>query len=435
MLQRAACLLSVGLLAAQTAPDPGAIARKAVDLMLGGKYQELNQMFTPEGQKVYSVDALNKLDGQIKSWGTPSNIGAPTVTRPGPNFVVVIPVSFASQNINFTAMVTPEGKIAIFLQRPGEMAWQRPSYVKPEAFHEKGVTVGDGDWKLPATLSVPAGNGPFPAVVLVQDSGPHDRDETIFAAKPFRDLAEGLASRGVVVLRYEKRSRVYAARLAAMPKVTVREQTEEDALKALALLRAQPEVNQQKIYLLGHGLSGYLAPRIAEEDGKLAGIIIVDANERPLEDVMVDQAAYLLANRPAGANGPEVSADKELELVKANAARVKALEPADSDSPPIMGMSAAFILDLKGYDPMAVAKGIPARVLVMQGGRDFEITAKDFDLWKAGLAGRKDATFHLYPALNHLLVAGQGKSSEAEYHKPGHVAPDAVDDIAKFVTQ
>ncbi|HTX36056.1 MAG TPA: hypothetical protein VME43_13590 [Bryobacteraceae bacterium] len=434
MLQRAVCLLSVSLLAAQTAADPGATARKALDLMLGGKYQELNQMFTPEGQKVYSVDALNKLDGQIKSWGAPSNIGAPTVTRPGPNFVVVIPVSFATQNINFTAAVTPEGKIAVFLQRPGEMPWQRPSYVKPEAFHEKAVTVGDGDWKLPGTLSVPVGSGPFPAVVLVHDSGPHDRDETVFAAKPFRDLAEGLASRGVVVLRYEKRTRVYAARMAGMPRITVRDQTGDDALKAIALLRAQPEVNPQKVYLLGLGLSGYLAPRIAQEDGKLAGIIIAEGNARPLEDVMVDQATYLLANRGATA-GPEVTEARELELVKANAARVKALEQADSDSPPIMGMTAAFILDLKGYDPVAVAKGLPARVLVIQGERDFEITTKDFNLWKTGLAGRKDTTFHSYPGLNHLLVAGQGKSTEAEYHKPGHVAPEVVDDIAKWVAQ
>ena len=434
MLQRVVCLFSVGLLAAQSSPDAGVIARKALDLMLGGKYQELNQMFTPEGQKVYSVDALTRLDGQIKSWGAASNIGSPTVTRPGPNFVVVIPVSFANQSINFTAAVTPEGKIAIFLQRPGETAWARPAYVKPDSFKERAVMVGDGDWKLPGTLSVPVGSGPFPAVVLVHDSGPHDRDETVFAAKPFRDLAEGLASRGVVVLRYEKRTRQYAARMADKPKVTVRDQTEDDALKAIALVRAQPEVNPQKVYLLGHGLSGYLAPRLAQEDGKLAGIIIVDGNARPLEDVMVDQAAYVLANRQA-TEGPAVSEAKQLELVKANAARVKALEPADSDSPPIMGMTAAFILDLKEYNPIAVAKGLNTRVIVIQGERDFEITTKDFNLWKSGLAGRKDTTFRSYPELNHLLVAGQGKSSEAEYRKPGHVAPEAVDDIAKWVAQ
>ncbi len=434
MLQRAACLLSVGLLAAQTAMDPGDAARKALDLMLGGKYQELNQMFTADGQKAYSVDTLARLGGQMKGWGA-ANIGAPTVNRPGPNFVVTIPVTFATQNINFTIAVTPEGKIAVMLQRPGETPWQKASYVKPEAFHERAVVVGDGEWKLPGTLSVPVGNGPFPAVVLVHDIGPHDRDETVFAGKPFRDLAEGLASRGVVVLRYEKRTRLYAARMADMPRVTVHEQTEDDALKALALVRAQPEVNPQKVYLLGHGFGGYLAPRIAQEDGKLAGIIIADGNARPLEDVMVDQAAYLLANRSASTDGPAVSQSKELDLVKGNAKRVKALEPADSDSPPIMGMSAAFILDLKEYDPVAVAKALPARILVIQGERDFEITTRDFDLWKSGLAGRRDTTLHSYPALNHLLAAGQGKSSEAEYRKPGHVAPEVVDDIAKWVAQ
>jgi len=435
MLHRAACLLSVGLLTAQTAADPGAIARKALDLMLSGKFQDLNQMFTADGQKVYTVDALTRLDGQIKSLGPPGNIGAPAVTRPGPNFVVVIPVSFATQNINFTIAVTAEDKIAVFLQRPGETAWQKAPYVKSDAFHERAVTVGDGDWRLPGTLSVPVGNGPFPAIVLVHDSGPHDRDETAFAAKPFRDLAEGLASRGVVVLRYEKRTRQYAAKMANKPGVTVRDESEDDALKALTLLRSQPEVNPQKVYLLGLGLGGYLAPRIAEEDGKLAGILIVNGNQRPLEDVMVDQAAYLLANRPASAGGPEVSEAKQLELVKANAARVKALEPADSDSPPIMGMSAAFILDLKGYDPVAVAKGLPTRMLILQGERDFEITMKDFNLWKTGLAGRKETTLHSYPAMNHLLIAGQGKSSEAEYRKPGHVAQEAVDEIARWVAQ
>jgi uncharacterized protein len=426
----------VGLLAAQSAPDPGATAKKALDLMLAGKYRELSEMFTPDGQKVYTVDTLTRLNGQTKGYGTPSNIGAPAVTRPGPNFVVTIPVSFATQNINFTIAVNPEGQVAIFLLRPGETAWQRAAYVKPDSFHERTVVVGDGDWKLPGTLSVPVGSGPFPAVVLVHDSGPHDRDETVFGTKPFRDLAEGLASRGVVVLRYEKRSRQYAAKMANRPKVTVRDETQDDALKALALVRSQPEVNPQKVYLLGFGLSGYLAPRMAQEDGKLAGIIVVEGNARPLEDVMVDQAANLLANRPpqASPNGENVEA-KELELVKGNAKKVKALEPADSDSPPIMGMTAAFILDLRGYDPIAVAKSIPTRLLILQGERDFEITMKDFNLWKSGLAGRKDTAFHSYPALNHLLVAGQGKSTEAEYRKPGHVAPEIVDDIAKWAAQ
>ena len=74
-------------------------------------------------------------------------------------------------------------------------------------------------------------------------------------------------------------------------------------------------------------------------------------------------------------------------------------------------------------------------MLFLQGERDFQVTMKDFALWKTGLAGRKDVTFHSFPTLNHLFVAGEGKSTEAEYRKPGHVAPEVIDDIAKWVKQ
>jgi uncharacterized protein len=430
MCARAICLFSVGLLAAQSAADPGATAKKALDLMFGGKYQELNQMFTPDGQKIYSLDALSKLGDQIKSWGAVSNIGAPAVNRPGANFVVTIPVSFARQNINFTIAVDPQSRLVVFLSRPGEISWQHPSYSKPDSFKERGLTVGEGDWKLPATLSVPSGSAPFPGIVLVHDSGSNDRDETAFGAKIFRDLAEGLASRGIVVLRYEKRTRQYAAKMASLAaKTTVKEEVVDDAVAALALLRSQPEVNGQKTFILGFGLGGYLAPRIAEADGKLAGVVIVAGMARPLEDVMLDEFTYTTAS----SNDPDAA--KNLEGVKRNVARVKALESADASAPPIMGMSAAYILDLKGYNPVAAFKDMPPRLLILQGERDFEVTSKDFSLWKNGLAGRKDTTFHSYPSLNHLMETGQGKSTEAEYRKPGHVAPEVIDDIAKWIAQ
>jgi uncharacterized protein len=72
-------------------------------------------------------------------------------------------------------------------------------------------------------------------------------------------------------------------------------------------------------------------------------------------------------------------------------------------------------------------------VLVLQGERDLESTMKDFALWKNGLVGRKDAQFHSYPALNHFLIAGEGKSMPLEYRKPGHVAPEVIDEIAKWI--
>jgi fermentation-respiration switch protein FrsA (DUF1100 family) len=421
-LSRAACLFSVGLLLAQPSPDAGATARKAVDLLLAGKFPDLEEMFAPNLKESMKLEGLNKLGAQIQSWGAVENIGAPAVRVAGTTSIVVIPVKFAKQNINVQMGISSTGQLSGFFLRPGEVAWQRPAYSKPDAFRERSVTLGDDPYKLPGTLTVPAGKGPFPAVVLVHGTGPNDRDETVGAVKMFRDLAEGLASRGIVVLRYEKRTRLFLAKMSAKP-YTADDETVDDALSAVELLRAEPEVNPQRIYVLGHSLGGYMAPRIAEQDGKLAGIMVLAANARPLEDVIVEQAA-----------GLELPA-QELAGVKAQAAKVKKLESADEDQPNMLGLPVAYWVDLKGYDPVALARKLAIPVLVLQGERDIQVSMKDFALWQAGLAGQKNAVEKSYASLNHLFVAGEGKSTEAEYRKPGHVAPEVIDEAAKFVGQ
>jgi dienelactone hydrolase len=93
-------------------------------------------------------------------------------------------------------------------------------------------------------------------------SGPNDRDETIGPNKPFQDLAWGLASQGIAVLRYDKRTRVYPAQFVALPNATVKEETIDDALAAVALLRNTPNIDQHRIFVLGHSLGGMLVPRI-----------------------------------------------------------------------------------------------------------------------------------------------------------------------------
>ena len=409
------------LLLAQPAQDPAALGRKALDLLLAGNYPELSKMFTAEMKKAISDDALGKIGTQIKSWGAVEKIGDPTPRKVGPNTIEDFPVKAATQNVILRFNIDRDGLVAGMFFLPGEVAWNRPAYSKPDSFRERDVTVGEGQWKLPATLTVPAGQGPFPAIVLVHGSGPNDRDETVGGSKVFKDLAEGLASRGVVVLRYEKRTRQYSAAMAGLASFTAEDEAVEDAVKGAALLRAQPEVNPKRVFVLGHSLGGYLAPRIAEEDGKLAGLVILAGAARPMEDAVVDQAEYL-----------GVSADN-LKTVKAVAAKIKTLEPGDEDSPPIMGAPVAYWLDLKGYDPAALAKKLALPMLILQGDRDFQVTMKDFALWKAAVGANKAVTMRAYPALNHLFVAGEGKSTEAEYRKPGHVAPEIIDDIAKFL--
>src|ERR1035441_9246797 len=201
-------LLSV-LLAAQPAQDSTALAKKALDQVLAGQYADFLQLSTADVQKGLPASELAKVGAMIKTYGALEKILEPVGPGSGPDSIVVFPAKFPNQNINFRIIINSAGLVAGFFQLPGGINWQRPEYSQPATFKEREVTVGQGEWKLSGTLTVPVGAGPFPAVVLVHGSGPNDRDETVGGAKVFKDLAEGLASRGIVVLRYEKRTLQY----------------------------------------------------------------------------------------------------------------------------------------------------------------------------------------------------------------------------------
>jgi fermentation-respiration switch protein FrsA (DUF1100 family) len=421
MLRALRLLPVVCLLLAAQAQDPAALARKALDAVLAEKYADFLKLSTGDVQKDLPEAALAKIGAQVKSMGAVENIGAAQVSKIGPNTAVVIPVKFASQNINVRFLINSGGLISGFFLLPGEVAWQRPQYSKPDSFTERAVTVGEGEWALPGTLTMPKGDGPFPAVVLVHGSGPNDRDETVGAVKMFKDLDEGLASSGVAVLRYDKRTRVYGPRIAALKRFTLHEETVEDALKAAALLRTQAGVDPKRVYVLGHDLGGYAAPRIAAEDNQIAGFILMAANARHLEDLAVEQVQSLGGS------------PKALENAKALQAKVKSIEPGDEDSPAVLNAPVSYWLNLKDYDPVSDAAKIAMPILILQGERDYQISMTDFGLWKTGLARNKSVVMKSYPALNHLFVAGTGKSTSAEYAKPGHVAPEVIEEIAAFV--
>ncbi len=298
-----------------------------------------------------------------------------------------------------------------------------------EVVTEHDTVVVTGKIRLPATLSIPAGVAGAPAVVLVHGSGPNDRDETVGANKPFRDLAAGLSARGIVVLRYEKRSR--AAPFSFMGRsFTVDDEVVDDARSAVALLRGLPEVDSGRVVVLGHSLGGMLAPRIGLLEPSLAGLVILAGATRPLTDMMEEQFAYLRSLPGTDT----VAFDRAIAPMRPSFAAVRALTIADSSSRALLlGAPAAYWLDLAAYDPVATAARLPMPILVLQGGRDYQVTMVDFNAWQVGLAGDTAVEFLEYPALNHLFIAGSGPSSPAEYGVAGHVDQQAITDIADWI--
>ncbi|MBR3018011.1 MAG: alpha/beta fold hydrolase [Clostridia bacterium] len=168
--------------------------------------------------------------------------------------------------------------------------------ILPEGMTEESVQVGDP--ALAGLLTLPAeAENPLPAVVLVHGSGPNDRDETVGQTKPFRDLAYGLAGQGIAVLRYDKRTYAYGASYTQedLQTFTVREETIDDAVAAAELLRSDPRVDPERIYLIGHSMGAMLAPRIAQENpGLFAGIILLSGTPKTLADIVLSQNQALV---------------------------------------------------------------------------------------------------------------------------------------------
>jgi uncharacterized protein len=417
----------------QPARDPAAIGRNALDLLLAGKYAEFNAVLTDSAKALLTTEFLrDRVGAELKGFGTVGGIGEPVTVQEGKASVITFPVRFSETNVNIQITLNDSLQVAAFHLHPGNAPLppgrERPAYSKPDSFQSRDLTVGDDDWKLGATLLVPTGKPPFPGVVLVHGPGPNDRDETIYSNQVFRDIAEGLASRGIVVLRYDKRTKVYGEKMSEMD-FTIQQETVEDAVRAAALLRRQPEIDLDRVFVVGHSLGGYVGPRIAAQDGKLAGLIFIAANARPIEDVAFDQNNYV-----AHLNGePSADVQKRLDNLKDEVAKVKQLEPGKPNPPVVLGLPVSYLLDLKGYDAAAQAKGLAIPMLFLQGERDFQVTMTDFGIWKSALSERKDVTFRSYPKLNYLFITGERKSSPVEYRTPGNVDLQVIDDIATWL--
>lgn len=347
--------------------------------------------------------------------------------------VVYVTSVFEKQTLDLKLVFDSAGKIAGFFVVPpqSQVKFESASYVNPKSFRQTDVTVGSGEWALPGTLTIPWGVEKAPVVVLVHGSGPGDRDETLGPNKPFRDIAEGLSSKGIAVLRYDKRTNKYGQKMVAMlDSLTVKDETIDDALAAVAVLRQTPGIDTSRIYVLGHSLGAMLIPRIAKGDKGIAGFIVMAGITRPLADVIVDQFTYIYSLDKIT---PERQA--QLDTLKIQAARVKSANltvatPA-KDLP--LGMPAKYWLDLRGYRPAEMAKEITHPMLIMQGGRDYQVTEVDFNNWKTALKGHSNAEFKLYPEANHLFINGQGKITPAEYNNPGHISETVINDIATWV--
>lgn len=415
--------------------DRAKIAKTFAQRLAKGEFDKATERFDKTMKQVLPAEKLRQLwDSLSLQGGGFKSFGEPTSGKVGTHDVVYVPAEFGSAGFNLKVVFDNKNRIAGFFVEPGgaapvKQSYQPPDYDRENRYTEKDVEFGEEPWRVKGKLTIPNTRNLAPAVVLVHGSGPHDEDETIGPNKPFRDLATGLSSNGIAVLRYQKRTHAHKLRLVAQKTITVREEVIDDALAALAFLREKAPVNKSRIYLLGHSLGATLAPQIAHEDEKLAGVIMLAGTPRDFCDVIKEQLEYI-----SSVPGPNQAANKKIYEDSRKTIKKYRAGELGSDAA-LLGVPVSYWNEISKYGQKSldVAAALKCRMLIIGGGRDYQVTKKDYKLYRRALKDLENVTFKWYKNLNHLFMTGEGKATPAEYAKAGHVDSAVIKKIAKWV--
>ncbi|KAJ0413928.1 Alpha/Beta hydrolase protein [Aspergillus carlsbadensis] len=381
-----------------------AIARWLIDLLTPWRHshtlqaeriQEIIQCFRQDRagdlhQRLFGpLRLLQPKSGLERGWGTVTKTFGP-LERTGAAVIsngwwlsaIKIPLEFQRGKIGLDLTMTPGGSLLGLRFRPlhelglGE-GWQPPSYVDREVI-ESEITLGKGEFQVGGTLSLPPAHDDrsrWPCLILVPGSGPIDRHSTVQGNQPFKDLAWGLACRGIASIRFDKVTHTHLKAFRARKNVTLADEYVEHVADALSHAHRHPSILPDKVFLLGHSLATTVVPKLATLDASVAGCILMAGPAEPIYRSFVRQLRYLqsLDGAEAPYLGKKIEqAEKQAEL--ADRESLSLSTPAKSLP---FGVGPSYWLDYRTFDPVGTATALEKPILVLQGGRDYQVTVKD----------------------------------------------------------
>lgn len=303
---------------------------------------------------------------------------------------------------------------------------------------QEKIVLGAGTkYPLNGMLTLPEGKGQFPAVVFVHGSGSSNMDEKVGRLTPFKDLAEGLAKHGIASLRYDKRSFAHGLKMVLDRKltITVKEETVEDAILAAELLRADPRIDPEKIFVVGHSMGAMLAPRIDAEGGNFHGLILMAGTLRRLEEVLLEQSREVLGKMNPLLRRIAGGQIRKMEELFADIDTVSDEEAKKRKAGG--GTTLYYFREINAYPTAECLKQSDKPILIMQGTEDVQVSVeKDFEGYRQLLQGRENVTFKLYEGLNHAFVPsvyGDLSKVKQEYNVEQRIGENVIADLAEWI--
>lgn len=327
---------------------------------------------------------------------------------------------------DFVVTVDKQSKVAGFFVRPSTYGMQEPGYADKERFVEQQITAGEQPYLLNGYLTVPVDRESFPLVILVQGSGSHDADVTMGPNKVFRDIAWGLASRGIGVLRYEKRTFRYGEEIIEAGAVPTAEMEYiEDLLVIVEQARSIPGVSQ--IIIAGHSLGGSVAPWVTEETGA-DGIVLLAASPKRLAEISMQQNIDLAPEYDI----PQEQLDQVITLFEMI---LNHALPEGTPIEPQAGITVDYYYSFDRYLSMPILRETDLPVLIVSAEFDFQVPVGDFREFEEELGYRDNVELVLLSGLNHIFMPVDSLMKTVEqYYVPRVVDESLIVTLSDWIS-
>ena len=289
-------------------------------------------------------------------------------------YLVQVPVRFENDNCNFVVLFNDNQQIMFYYIDEYKETHEEVKH--KDNIKESDMTFQSDSLSIPGSLTLPTVGEKFPVVIIIPGSGEMDRDGTVVANTPYRDLAWRLAEKGIASFRYDKRSFIQKGYIESDMIRTIDDEITLDALAAIDFVSELSMIDQKNIYVLGHCLGGYTIPRIAEHCKKSAGYIIMSGQADNLQEIKYES-----------------------------------------------------------YRAIDVAEKIKVPVLVLHGERDIEVPLEHYKIWYDAFCKKDNWEFKTYENLNHYMINSQAIPGPMEYYYRGNVDIRVTNDIYHFIME
>lgn len=306
-----------------------------------------------------------------------------------------------------------------------------------EDMAEEKIIVGKGtEFPLNGILTLPENlEKPVPAVVFVHGSGSSNMDEKVMKLTPFKDLAEGLGKHGIASIRYDKRSFAHGRKMLKKGSLTVREEVIEDAVLASEMLKNDPRIDSEKVFIIGHSMGAMLAPRIDFEGGNFKGLVLMAGTLDTLEEVLFRQLEEMKNGKSKIMAWVASAQDKKFRKSFENLYEISDEEAKKRKY--AGGVDLYYFKEMGLHRAADYLEKTEKPVLVMQGSRDLQVNVeRDFGGYKRAFGKKDNFSFRLYEGLNHCFVPAlydDISKAAKEFSKERHIGENVISDIAGWI--